>query len=63
MSEFGYGAVSDTQPDLDAIGGTVYSSIFHAEPLDFFPCDDTDAFIDGLRFLHASSFKEKTMNG
>ena len=39
--------------DLAAIGGTVYASIYHAEPLDFFPRDDIEAFIDGLRFFHA----------
>ena len=63
LSEFGYGTVSDRKPNLDAIGGSLFTSIYHAEPLDVFPLDDTEAFIDGLRFFHSSSFKEKTMNG
>jgi hypothetical protein len=48
---------------LAAIGGTVYASIFHAEPLDFFPLDDTEAFINGLRFFHSSAYESKAMNG
>ena len=41
MSEFGYGKDTSLsmmgRSDLDAIGGTVFSSIFQAEPLDFYP--------------------------
>ena len=67
MSEFGFG--KDTtlttmgRADLDAIGGTVYASIYHAEPLDFFPLDDIEAFIDGLRFFHQFAYESKEMNG
>jgi hypothetical protein len=67
MSEFGHG--TDTalgtmgRADLDAIGGTVYASIYHAEPLDFFPLDDLEAFVDGLRFFHVESYQSKEANG
>jgi hypothetical protein len=67
MSEFGFG--KDTtlatmgRADLDAIGGTVYASIYHAEPLDFFPLDDIEAFIDGLRYFHQFTYTSKEMNG
>jgi hypothetical protein len=67
MSEFGHG--KDTaltalgRADLDAIGGTVYASIYHAEPLDFFPRDDIEAFIDGLRYFHQFACERKEMNG
>ena len=67
MSEFGYGkdtALSTMdRADLDAIGGTVFASIFHAEPLDFFPLDDIEAFIDGLRWWHQFSYESKEANG
>jgi len=67
MSEFNFGkdtALSTVgRADLDAIGGTVYASIYHAEPLDFFPRDDIDAFIDGLRYFHQFSYENKEMNG
>jgi hypothetical protein len=49
--------------DLKGIGGTMYLSIFHAEPLDFFPLNDVEAFIDGLRFFHSSSWPRKDANG
>ena len=29
----------------NGIGGTVFASIYDAEPLDFFPLDDIEAFI------------------
>ena len=67
MSEFGFG--EDTtltvagRANLDAIGGTVYASIYHAEPLDFFPLDDVEAFIDGLRYFHQFTHTSKEMNG
>jgi hypothetical protein len=63
MSEFNHGKLHELAPDLAAIGGTVYASIFHAEPLDFFPLDDTEAFINGLRFFHSSAYESKAMNG
>ena len=53
MSEFGYGKDQvlpvQGRSDLNAIGGTVYASIYHAEPLDFFPRDDVEAFVEGFR--------------
>ena len=67
MSEFAFG--EDTtltiagRADLDAIGGTVYASIYHAEPLDFFPLDDVEAFVDGLRYFHQFTYTSKEMNG
>ena len=67
MSEFNFG--KDTalsamgRNDLDAIGGTVYASIYHAQPLDFFPLDDIEAFIDGLRYFHQFTYESKEMNG
>ena len=67
MSEFGFGkdtALSTMdRADLDAIGGTVFASIFHAEPLDFFPLDDIEAFIDGLHWWHQFSYESKETNG
>jgi hypothetical protein len=67
MSEFGFGkdATLTTmgRGDLDAIGGTVFASIFHAEPLDLFPLDDTEAFIDGLRYFHQFAYPSKKANG
>jgi hypothetical protein len=67
MSEFGFGkdATLTTmgRSDLDAIGGTVFASIFHAEPLDLFPLDDTEAFIDGLRYFHQFAYPSKKANG
>jgi hypothetical protein len=62
MTEFGH-SQEPSALDLSSIGGTVYRSISHAEPLDFFPRDDTEAFIDGLRFFHASAYESKAMNG
>jgi hypothetical protein len=67
MSEFGHGkdaALSTMgRDDLNALGGTVYASIFHAEPLDFFPLDDVETFIDGLRWWHQFSYPWKEENG
>jgi hypothetical protein len=67
MSEFGFGKDAALctmgRADLDAIGGTVYASIYRAEPLDFFPLDDTDAFVDGLRYFHQFSYESKELNG
>ncbi len=62
MSEFGHGRVQG-ELDLSSIGGTVYRSIYHAQPLDFFPRDDTEAFINGLKFFHTSAYESKAMNG
>jgi hypothetical protein len=67
MSEFGCGRdqtlTAMGRCDLNAIGGTIYASIYHAEPLDFFPLDDIEAFIDGLRFFHSFANESKEMNG
>jgi hypothetical protein len=67
MSEFGHGkdtALSTMgRADLDAIGGTIYSSIFSAEPLDLYPLDDIDAFVAGLRWWHQFSYERKQANG
>ena len=67
MSEFGYGkdtALSTMgRADLDAIGGTVFASIYHAKPLDFFPLDDLEAFVDGLRYFHQFTYERKEANG
>jgi hypothetical protein len=67
MSEFGHGKDTSLsaigRADLDAIGGTIYSSIYSAEPMDFFPLDDVEQFIDGLRFFHAESYRSKEANG
>ena len=38
-------------------------SIFSAEPLDFFPRDDIEAFIDGLRWCHQFAYERKEANG
>ena len=55
MSEFGYGKdkVLSTmgRADLDKMGGTFFASVGRARPFDFFPLDDIEAFIDGLRFF------------
>ena len=67
MSEFGYGKdkVLSTmgRADLGEIGGTIFSSIFGAKPMDFFPRDDIEAFIDGLRYFHQFSYERKEANG
>ena len=67
MSEFGFGkdtALSTVdRADLDAIGVLVDASIFHAEPLDFFPLDDIEAFIDGLHWWHQFWDESKETNG
>ena len=67
MSEFGHG--KDTtlstigHDDLSRLGGTVFASIFHAEPLDFYPLDDVESFIAGLRWWHQFAYKRKEANG
>ena len=67
MSEFGYGkdtALSTMgRADLDAMGGTLFASVYHAEPFDFFPLDDVEAFVDGLRYFHQFSYGRKEANG
>ena len=67
MSEFGHGRDTTLstmgRTDLNVLGGTVYSSIYNAEPLDFFPRDDIEAFIDGLRYFHQFAYERKEMNG
>jgi hypothetical protein len=67
MSEFGYG--KDTtlsamgRADLRVIGGTICSSIDSAEPLDLYPLDDIEAFIDGLCWWHQFAYERKEANG
>lgn len=67
MSEFGYGkatALNTVGHDhLSRLGGTVFASIFHAEPLDFYPMSDIETFITGLRWWHQFSHREKKANG
>ena len=67
MSEFGHG--KDTtlstigHDDLSRLGGTVFASIFDAEPLDFYPLDDVESFIAGLRWWHQFAYERKEENG
>ncbi len=67
MSEFGHGKDTTLRTighdDLSRLGGTVFASIFDAEPLDFYPLDDVESFISGLRWWHQFSYKEKKQNG
>ena len=67
MSEFGHGKDHDLttigRADLDKIGGTLFASVGRARPLDFFPLDDIEAFIDGLRYFHQFSNESKKANG
>ena len=67
MSEFGYGKDTTlstiSRDDLSRLGGTVFASIFHAEPLDFYPLDDVEFFIVGLRWWHQFSYERKEANG
>jgi hypothetical protein len=67
MSEFGHGKdeVLSTmgRADLDKMGGTIFASVGRARPLDFFPLDDIEAFIDGLRYFHQFSNESKEANG
>ena len=61
MSEFGYGkdkALSTMgRADLDKMGGTLFASVGRARPFDFFPLDDIDTFIDGLRYFHQFAYR------
>jgi hypothetical protein len=67
MSEFGYGrdaALSTMgRADLDKVGGTIFASVGRARPLDLYPLDDIEAFIDGLRWWHQFSNESKEANG
>jgi hypothetical protein len=67
MSEFGYGkytALSTMgRADLDKMGGTLFTSVGRARPFDFFPLNDIDTFIDGLRYFHQFSNESKEANG
>ena len=67
MSEFGYGKDSaltaQGRADFNVIGGTIYSSIYSAEPLDLYPRDDIETFIDGLRWWHQFAYERKEANG
>jgi hypothetical protein len=67
MSEFGYGKdkVLSTmgRADLDKMGGTLFASVGRARPFDFFPLDDLEAFVDGLRYFHQFTYERKEANG
>jgi hypothetical protein len=67
MSEFGYGrdaALSTMgRTDLDKMGGTIFASVGRARPLDLYPLDDIEAFVDGLRWWHQFSNESKEANG
>jgi hypothetical protein len=67
MSEFGHGkdtALSTRgRADLNAMGGTIFASIYHAEPLDLYPRDDIETFVSGLRWWHQFSYERKEANG
>jgi hypothetical protein len=67
MSEFRFGKDSALttigRADLEKIGGTIFVSIYHAEPLDLYPLDDIEAFIAGLRWWHQFSYERKEENG
>ena len=67
MSEFGHGKDSaltaQGRSNFSDIGGTIYSSIYSAEPLDLYPRDDIASFIDGLRWWHQFSYQRKEANG
>ena len=49
--------------DLDKMGGTIFASVGRARPLDLYPLDDIEAFIDGLRWWHQFSNESKEANG
>jgi hypothetical protein len=67
MSEFGHGKdeVLSTmgRADLDKMGGTLFASVGRARPFDFFPLDDIDTFIEGLRYFHQFEYERKEANG
>jgi len=67
MSEFGFGkdtALSTTgRADLNAMGGTIFASVYHAEPLDLYPLDDIETFVSGLRWWHQFEYGRKEANG
>jgi hypothetical protein len=67
MSEFGYGKditlSTMDRADLDRMGGTLFTSVGRARPFDFFPLDDINTFIDGLRYFHQFSYGSKEANG
>jgi len=67
MSEFGFGKdaalTTMDRDDLEKIGGTIFSSIYHANPLDLYPLNDIETFVDGLRWWHQFSHERKEANG
>jgi hypothetical protein len=67
MSEFGRGRdetlTAMGRDDLDAMAGTLFTSIFEPTPFDYMPRDDAEAFIDGLRLIHGVEVSSKKANG
>lgn len=66
MSEFGRGRdqtlTTMGRTDLDAMAGTIFTSIFASTPFDFMPLDDADTVIEGLRHFHMNVFENKQDN-
>jgi hypothetical protein len=66
MSELGFGrdpklSVSE-KVDLNALGGTVFTSIFDAEACEVMPREDADQFIENLKGFHAHAVPSKEQN-
>jgi hypothetical protein len=66
MTEFGRGrdqTISTMgRTDLNAMAGTIFTSIFASRPFDFMPLDDADTVIEGLRHFHINQFENKQDN-
>lgn len=66
MSEFGHGRdetlTTMGRADLSGMAGTVFTTIFAAEPFDFMPLGEVDVFIDGLRMFHGTELPSKEAN-
>lgn len=66
ISEYGFGRDQDLSTmgrcDLNALGGTVFASIFDAKPFDFMPRPDIESFVAGLREFHARAIPSKEQN-
>jgi hypothetical protein len=67
MTEFGMGRdqtlTTMGRSDLSALAGTVFSSIFEANPFDFMPLNGLDDLIDGLRLFHSTELSSKEDSG
>ena len=67
MSEFGHGrdqlSARWTAPISMRSVARSTPAIDSAEPLDFFPRDDIETFIDGLRWWHKFAYESKEANG